>query len=195
MAVVLSGSFMSSPLQANLAAIVAPYTKTLHMDPGSVPFHLTDGEAGLTRLHQWQVVQATETGSKVTHRFPGRQLRGGFNRTRQDAFGRVGGIRASDGDDEVCAAMALALSQHIVEQETTKGVAVSSHPGKGFVVRCVRYFADAEINDDLDFEGNAATSILYEADIWTTNTRSLNLLKRTEPNRAAAPIEAKQNRL
>ena len=59
-AVVLSGNFLPSQLQLDLATTVAVYTKTLHLDPGPfVPFQLTDGEQSLTRMHQWQIVDET----------------------------------------------------------------------------------------------------------------------------------------
>jgi len=71
--VVLSSNFSPSELQNRLVKVVSPYTKTLHLDPNFVPFHLMSSE-GEQRLHQWLVT--TSDGS--TYRFPNSQYKGFF---------------------------------------------------------------------------------------------------------------------
>ena len=88
---VLSGNFLPSPLQQRLAATFSQYTRTLHLTPNSLPFHLTDGEGGLTRLHQWQVAEKSTGTENVLLRLPNDQMRASFNYQRQDRFASLVG--------------------------------------------------------------------------------------------------------
>lgn len=176
-AVVLSSNFIPSALQQRLVEVVAPYTKTLHLDPNFVPFQLTSGQDGLSRLHQWQVV---DQNGKVTHRFPDEQPRFGFQRLRHDMFARVGGYYAMDEslDDEVAATMARDIARFVFN---TDGSA------KQFSVRCVRYVEDAD--PSIANTDSFATAELYVADAWQSKS-GINVLKRNEPRRTATPLPA-----
>ena len=176
-AVVLSSNFIPSALQQRLVEVVAPYTKTLHLDPNFVPFQLTSGQDGLSRFHQWQVV---DQNGKVTHRFPDEQLRFGFQRLRHDMFARVGGYYAMDEslDDEVAATMARDIARFVFSQDDGE---------KQFSVRCVRYIEDADPSTaNVD---SFSTAELYVADAWQ-NERGINVLKRNEARRTASPQPA-----
>lgn len=171
----LSSGFLPSQLQNNLLAILAPYTKTLHLDPNFVPFHLvsSDGEA---RLHQWQVI----ADGRIIHRFPSDQVRGGFSRARHDSFARVGGYYALNEMDDVSAEMAKSLAEYVASTSSSEVDQVH--------VRCVRYIDDASITaspiDDSGLES------LYDANVWRTEAGNLNLLKTTEPFRSAPPAQS-----
>ena len=172
--VVLSSSFLPSELQRRLVSVVAPYTKSLHLDPNFLPFQLTNGEDGLTRLHQWQVVR----DGVIVNRFPSDAMAGGFNRDRIDMYARVGAFYATDTDSEVPAAMARGIANYVfAEQESAQPV----------VVRCVRYF------DDGDYEtapvDSPAYSVIYAADVWIAESGEINVLKQMDARRAAPPIE------
>ena len=176
--VVLSSNFMPSGLQQDLVAIVSPYTKTLHLDPNFVPFHLV-AEDGDGRLHQWQIIVDNE----ILHRFPDSQLRGGFNRRRQDVFARVGGYYAMNELDDVPAEMAKSLAEHVI--------AISSTEVERLHIRCVRYIGDADpVTSSKDSEG---VNALYDADVWRTESGKLNLLKRTEPYRTSPSVTVDGN--
>lgn len=172
--VVLSSSFLPSELQRRLVSVVAPYTKSLHLDPNFLPFQLTNGEDGLTRMHQWQVVR----NGTITHRFPSQAVPGGFNRDRLDMYARVGAFYATDSDSEIPAAMARGIANHVLGQQDT---------AQPVVVRCVRYFDDGDYaTTPLD---SPAMSVIYAADVWIAESGEINLLKQLDPRRAAPPIE------
>lgn len=176
-AVVLSSNFIPSALQGRLVEVVAPYTKTLHLDPNFVPFQLTAGQDGLSRLHQWQVV---DQNGKITHRFPDSQTRYGFQRLRHDMFARVGGYYAMDEslDDEVAATMARDIARFVFNTEVK---------AKQFTVRCVRYVEDADPSTAT--ADSFAMAELYVADAWQSKS-GVNVLKRTEARRTATPQPA-----
>lgn len=180
----LSAGFSPSGLQTDLAAKLAPYTKTLHLGGHFVPFHLTDGEGGLTRLHQWQVQELLATGDegKILHRFPGPQRSGGFSHHRQDSYARLAGFYATNEavDDDVCAAMAKSLARYTLDGSDTKS--------DRLVVRCVRYLSAGDIRSAT--AEHESVSVLYEADAWITEDGSLHVLKRMEPRRTAPVVES-----
>ena len=173
---VLSSNYLPSPLQQRLVAIVAPYTKSLHLDPNFVPFQITSGEDGLGRLHQWQVIK----DGRIIARFPDRQWKLAFQHQRQDMFARVGGYYAADEslDDEVSATMARDLARHVLNQ---------SSDNSRLRVRCVRYLEDANPSD-ATIDG-ADPFVIYEADVWQSDSGTMNVLKQTEQRRAAIPVE------
>lgn len=181
-AVVLSGNFMPSQLQVDLASTLGIYTKTLHIDPNFVPFHFTDGEQAMTRLHQWQLLESSSpTDSSgdfsIVYRLPDDAMRGGFNHQRQDMFARVAGFYAANEalDDEVAATMAKSIAEHVYAKERLST--------KRWIVRCVKYIADADIR--LEADESDSVGVLYEADVWLADSGEVNLLKRIEPRRTA----------
>lgn len=191
-AVVLSGNFMPSQLQIDLASTVGIYTKTLHIDPNFVPFHFTDGEQAMTRLHQWQLLESSSSADSssgvsgssgsdgdfsIVYRLPQDAMRGGFNHQRQDMFARVAGFYAANEalDDEVAATMAKSIAEHVYANEQLST--------KRWIVRCVKYIADADIR--LEADESDSVSVLYEADVWLADSGEVNLLKRIESRRTA----------
>lgn len=181
-AIVLTSSFLPSELQLRLVQVVAPYTKTLHLDPNFVPFQLTAGDDGFSRLHQWQVL---DDKGRVTHRFPDNQMRGGFTRERQDMYARVGAFYAADAasESDVPPAMAKALARHVL---------LGDNPSSGAkVIQCVRYVDDAD-PATADPESDAV-AILYVADAWLGTNGEINVLKRTEARRVAPPVSTEAN--
>lgn len=191
-AVVLSGNFMPSQLQVDLASTVGAYTKTLHLDPNFVPLHFTDGEAAMMRLHQWQLLEpnsmtadVADSGNagesignfSIAYRLPNAAMRGGFNHQRQDMFARVAGFYATNEalDDEVAASMAKSIAVHVHATNQLKS--------KRWIVRCVKYVDDADIQTEP--AESVAYSVLYEANVWVTESGDVNLLKRIEPRRTA----------
>lgn len=177
-AVVLGSQVFRSVLLRDLTGVVAPYTKTLHLDPDSVPFQLTAGQDGSSRLHQWQVID----GDQITHRFPDRQWRGGFNRERQEMFARVGAIHAVEEglNAEVPAIMSQAIAEHVFSQGP-----VSNR----LLIRCVRYVGDSSPQSD-ELE-SPDIGVLYEAVAWLGDSGTVNVLKQEEPYRLAPPTNVK----
>ena len=184
-AVVLSGNFLPSQLQLDLAKTVAIYTKTLHLDPGSfIPFQLTDGEQSLTQMHLWQVVDETGEKEHVLQSLPdSKHWRGGFGRIRGSAYAQMAAFYATNEsvDDEVCAAMARAVAEQYLATDETTNEATDELTAKQFVVRCVRMPLSGRSDE---FE--SATTV-YAADVWESTDGSLNLLKRMEARRTAPP--------
>ena len=173
--VVLSAAFNPSALQQRLANIFAPWSKTLHLDPQHVTFHLTTGEEGDQRLHQWQVL----ADGKIVLRLPQSQSAAGFQRTRIDAFAALAGKLVSlDVDEEIPAVMARDVAQFAVKQ----GLASSQDQ---LLVRCIRFLDAADpatVTPD-----SMATETLYQADAWASETGEMMVLKRDDPRRTAPP--------
>lgn len=186
---VLSGNFYPSSLQSRLSKTVGVYTQTLHLDPGWVPFQLTDAESGLADAYRWQIVETTANGSsRVVREFPGAEqpARGGFRRLRHEAFARLAASYAADEmlDDEVCATMARALARYYFSLQPLGGDAPSS---TRLVVRCVSSdFVEDSALDATD-AGDSSPAI-YEADAWLSESGKLNVLKRMEARRTAPPV-------
>lgn len=177
-AVVLSSNVAPSTLQQDLVEIVAPYTKTTHLDPNFLPFQMTTGDEG-SRLHQWQVI----SDGRIIERFPSTHPRGGFNRQRHDMFARVGGYYALNEDPNLPAEMARSLAESVI--------AASSRKLDRLLVRCVRYVDGSDPTVAVpDADG---VVVLYEADVWLTQAGELNVLKRTEPRRSAPSIVPNPN--
>jgi hypothetical protein len=182
--IVLSGNFLPSKLQVDLSETVGVYTKALHFDPGYVPFHLTDGQLALSRMHQWQVVEQASDGSEsIALSLPSNEtlangFTASFGRTRQARFAQRAAFYATNEavDDEVCAAMAKSLAKHCfatTAQETTNHL----------VVRCVRL----NLMPPTDTTNVDSDAIVYQADVWRSQNGQLNLLKRMEQRRTAPP--------
>ena len=193
-AAVLSGNFFPSSLQSKLMKAVGIYTKTLHLDPGWVSFHLTDGEAGLTGFYRWQIVETNDNGpDKVVRELPGREqpMRGGFRRLRHEAFARMAASYSSgEVDDEVCATMARALANHYFN---------SAHRPQGgggpvtrLIVRCVG--ADFTEESASATDSDESSAALYEANAWLSDDGKVNVLKRMEARRVAPPVIDSRNR-
>ena len=177
--VVLSSNFSPSSLQERLVSILALYTKTLHLDPNFVPYHLTEGE-GESRLHQW-LVRAPDG---KTYRFPDREWRGGFPHERMDMLARVAAFYAEAEMDEVPAEFARGIAGFVISQSQADG-----HHGGQALVRCVQYVGDgtpAE-RDALDDTG---VNVVYEATVWHDSDGRLSVLKRSPEAEVAPPVSS-----
>jgi len=176
--VMLSSNFAPSGLQERLVAVLAPYAKTLHLDPNFVPYHLTTGEAQ-DRFHQWIV----ESADGVVKRFPDRQWRGGFPRKRLETMAQIAAFYADNDMDEVSAELARGLAHHVMETDEQ----LSGEPGR-LVVRCLQYIGD---DDPSAIETSDVTGInvVYEADVWLDRQGRLNVLKRSPAAQAAPPTQ------
>lgn len=174
--VVLSSNFSPSELQNRLVKVVSPYTKTLHLDPNFVPFHLMSSE-GEQRLHQWLVT--TSDGS--TYRFPNSQYRGFFPSDRQDMLGRVGASYAAADVDEVPAEIAKSLAAHVIKLRPTASDGMPLH------VRCVQHVGELDPLTFVMEDIGDGINLVYEADVWSSRDR-LNVLKRSPASQSAPPL-------
>lgn len=174
--VVLSSNFAPSQLQESLVAILGPYTKTLHLDPNFVPYHLTSGEP-TDRFHQW-IVQ----GDGFALRFPDRQWRGGFPRNRLTMMAQVAAYYAENEMDEVPAELARGFARYAIHGRQRPG------SDERLVVRCLRYIGDddpAGVQDSLVSPG---IHVVYEADVWVDQNGTLSVLKRSPAAEVAPPV-------
>jgi len=184
--VVLSANHYPSRLQSKLTKTLGTYTKTFHLDPGFTSFELTDGERGLTQLHQWEVVELadaslqtksdSEMEGDVVLQIPHSQnatsswINGGFQQTRGEMYTRLAAFYASteNTDDEICAAMARDLAAHHFATNVVPGG--EAQDAKRLLIRCVSREDDEAI---------------YEVDAWQTEAGDLQILKRMEARRTA----------
>ena len=177
-AVMLSSNLAPSGLQARLVTVLAPYTKTLHLDPNFVPYHLTTGEAQ-DRFHQWTVQSA---GGDIV-RYPDRQWRGGFPRKRLETMTQVAAFYADSEMDEVPAELARGLAHHTMQtNEQLFG------PQVRLVVRCLQYVGDDDPSAVEVFD-TAGINVVYEADVWVDRQGRLSVLKRSPVAETAPPVQ------
>ena len=175
-AVMLSSNFAPSGLQERLVAVLAPYTKTLHLDPNFVPYHLTTGEAQ-DRFHQWTV----QSADGVIARFPDGQWRGGFPRQRLATMTQVAAFYADNEMDEVPAELARGLAHHAMQTNEQ-----SFGQQDRLVVRCLQYVGDDDPSAVEVFD-TAGINVVYEADVWVDRQGRLSVLKRSPVAEVAPP--------
>jgi hypothetical protein len=175
-AVVLSSNFSPSPLQERLVSILSPYTKSLHLDPNFVPYHLTSGESN-DRLHQWIV----STSNGDVYRYPDREWRGGFQRRRWDMMARVAAYYSETDADDVPAELARGVARHaIAEHKIDKG--------QRLFVRCVRHLGERPISEIVPPESESRDlQVSYEADAWINLDGEIRVMKRSPTPQSALP--------
>lgn len=183
--IVLSSNYAPSALQSRLVDVVAPYTKTLHLDPNYAPFHLISAD-GTNRLHQWLVI--SPAGKSFA--FPQNQQRIGFQRARLDMFARVGAAHAMTEADAMPAEIARSLVRQI---QASQGNA-TEFSGK-YYVRCIQHVGDVgDISPEgLEDQIGFGVNLIYEADVWWAKRAGmLNVLKRIPESRSAPPVMANE---
>jgi hypothetical protein len=173
--VVLSSNFAPSALQDRLVQILAPYTRTLNLDPNFTPFHLTTGSAE-DDFHLIEV--ETVEGEKVE--FPGGGWHGSFAYRRYPTVAHVMAYSAAADSDQETAELAKSFGGHVLARAGAKRA----------VVRCVRHRTQPRTllgTDPDDPLASSYYSTVYEADVWRDPHAGVQVLKRSAKGQVAPP--------
>ena len=178
---VLSGGFVRSPLEQRMVRVLAPYTQSFNLDPSARRFDLTQG----TEEYDDHVIEVSlpQRPDAPLVRLPDVGWSGSPGYQRCQRLASALAFAAHREDDGVGGAYARAIGARVMVEYDVSRVVVRCRP--------IRAQAMDGLRDETASRAGAgpdsANSPVYEADVWTAEDGTIQVLKRVAP-REVAPL-------